>query len=225
MSLANELQALIESGRHRIGEIEILSDHPAGSFLLCHWMDRDSARSTDFGGLELHRDPAAARDIAMLAADGSHRFGKAKADLKRGWALILPGALELRQALDLFYPAALGLFVAWRDGTLEIENLREKLDRQTGMYRFARHLSDSGAQKLIRETCGPDHHCARRILWRIDEATALDPSPASAFDGLPPGVPGSEAVPLLCREACNHFVNECRIAAKQEAKARQDSAS
>ena len=84
------------------------------------------------------------------------------------------------------------------------------------MYRFARNISDSGAQELVRTVCGPAHQCAKRILWQIDAATPLEDSEASRFNGIPGNVPENEAIPLLCREACNHFVAECRRVAKVE---------
>ncbi len=118
--------------------------------------------------------------------------------------------------LDHFYPACVGLHLAHRRGTLDVQNLRDKLNRQTGMYRYARTISDAGAQKLVQQVCGPAHQCAKRILWRIDAETPLEDSEASRFMGVPGEIPESEAIPLLCREACNHFVAECRKAAKAE---------
>jgi sirohydrochlorin cobaltochelatase len=102
-----------------------------------------------------------------------------------------------------------------------VENLRDKLNRQTGMYRYARTISDAGAQQLVQEVCGPAHNCAKRILWKIDSETPLDDNEASRYNGIPGMVPESEAIPLLCREACNHFVAECRKAAKAEFEQKQ----
>ena len=85
------------------------------------------------------------------------------------------------------------------------------------MYRYARTISDAGAQELVKTVCGPAHQCARRILWRIDDATPLEDSEASRYNGVPGDVPEVEAIPLLCREACNHMVAECRRVAKAEA--------
>ena len=131
---------------------------------------------------------------------------------------------DLLLALDQFYPACVGLFLAQQGGILEIELLREKLNRQTGMYRFARSISDAGAQALIQQVCGPAHQCAKKILWQIDEATPLDDSEASRFNGIPSSLSEMEAIPLLCREACNHFVAECRKAAKAEFDAKAPQA-
>jgi sirohydrochlorin cobaltochelatase len=141
--------------------------------------------------------------------------------LKRGWVMALQTEEELRQALDQFYPAGLGLFLAYRNGTLETENLRDKLNRQTGMYRFARTISDAGAQQLVQQVCGPGHLCLKRILWQIDAETPLDDSEASRFNGIPGELAENQAIPLLCREACNHFVAECRKAAKVEFEKKQ----
>ncbi|RPJ34240.1 MAG: hypothetical protein EHM17_07380 [Verrucomicrobiaceae bacterium] len=184
--------------------------------MLTHWQDAAAVNKPEFGGVEVHRDPAAAREISTYAEDGTYRFTKGQVNLKRGWLMALGSLEELRQALDHFYPACLGLFLAEEDGTLEVEFLRDKLQRQTGMYRFARNISDAGAQQLVRTVCGPAHQCAKRILWQIDAATPLEDSEASRFNGIPGEVPQNEAIPLLCREACNHFVAECRRVAKTE---------
>jgi sirohydrochlorin cobaltochelatase len=216
MTIASELHSLIRTGIHRIGEIEIQTNVSKHAFTLTHWQDAESARQPEFGSLEMHEGPEAAREISTYAEDGSYRFTKGQVNLRRGWVMTLADAEELRQALDHFYPACVGLHLARLRGTLEVQNLRDKLDRQTGMYRYARTISDAGAQKLVQQVCGPAHQCAKRILWQIDEETPLEDSEASGFRGVPGDFPESEAIPLLCREACNHFVAECRKAAKAE---------
>ena len=67
-----------------------------------------------------------------------------------------------------------------------------------------------------RKSAAPDTSVQKRILWQIDSQTPLEDSEASRFNGIPGDIPESEAIPLLCREACNHFVAECRKAAKAE---------
>ena len=221
MSIAQKLQNLIDSGVHRIGEIEIQTNVSKSRFMLCHWLDVEKSHEPELGGLEVFDDTAAARDISTYAEDGSYRFTKGQVNLKRGWLLRLQSAEELRLALDHFYPTAVGLHLAHSEGTLEVENLRDKLNRQTGMYRYARTISDAGAQQLVREVCGPAHNCAKRILWQLDPGTPLDDNEASRYKGIPGDVSESEAIPLLCREACNHFVAECRKAAKAEFEQKQ----
>ncbi|GAA5483715.1 DR2241 family protein [Haloferula sargassicola] len=210
--IAEKLAQALRDGIRQIGEIAILPDAAGAAFALCHLEDVDR-----LDALEVRRDPAAARDLSTWAADGHYRFTKSELSLKRGWLLLLDDVGQLRTALDLFYPAALGVWLAHQSGDPGIENLRDKLNRQTGMYRFARNLSTPGAQRLVRETCGPENCCVKRILWQIDDETPLEDSEASRFPGyLETGRP---AIPLLCREACNHFVAEARKASKAEADA------
>ena len=220
MSTASKLRDLLHSGIHRIGEIELLTDLTGFPYVICHSQDAGLTTGPAFGGLEIHHGPAAARDLSTYTEDGTYRFTKGQVNLKRGWVMVLANEEELRQALDQFYPACLSLFLAQQGGTLEIETLRDKLNRQTGMYRFARSISDAGAQQLVQQVCGPAHQCAKKILWKIDPQTPLDDSEASRFNGIPSDLPESEAIPLICREACNHFVAECRKAAKAEFEAK-----
>jgi len=214
MSLANALRLLLQSGSRRLGELEFKSIDLNDRFIICHWKDTACAAQEEFGGLEMYVDPSAARDLSTYAEDGSYRFIKGQVNLKRGWVMVLESAEDLRMALDLFYPAAIGLVVAWRNGTLEVENLRDKLQRQTGMYRIARTIRDDVSQRVVREVCGPSNQCAKRILWQIEANTPLDDSEASRYLGIPEDLQENEAVPLLCREACNHFVAECCRAVK-----------
>lgn len=221
MSIARELRSLVRSGIHRIGEVEIHSEVNGYTYVLCHHLDAELCTEPAFGGLDYRIGPAAARDVSLYSESGEYRFAKAMTNLRRGWAIALETEEELRQALDLIYPAAVALELARRNGSLEVEHLRDKLNRQTGMYRFARNISDAGAQSLVRKVCGPAHQCARHILWKIDANTPLEDSEASRYNGIPTGSCESESIPLLCREACNHFVAECRKVAKQEFEASQ----
>lgn len=214
MKLAERLAEAIAGGIHRIGQIAIRRQD--GAYQLCHIDDEAS----DPSHLERFTDPAAARDLSTWAEDGHYRFTKGELSLRRGWLLELGSADDLRQALDLFYPAATGLWFAAKDGRIRVEHLRDKLNRQTGMYRFARNLSDAGAQRLVREVCGPGNCCVKKILWQIDEDTPLEDSEASRFDGVVGNIDRRAAIPLLCREACNHFVAEARKASKAEREAK-----
>ena len=217
MKLAERLSQAIAGGIRQIGQVSIRPDAAGAAYALCHIGDE----GTDPHLLEIHNGAAAARGLSTWAEDGHYRFTKGELSLKRGWLLRLSSAEELRQALDLFYPAATGVWFAQQDGRLEIEHLRDKLNRQTGMYRFARNLSDAGAQRLVCEVCGPGHCCVKKILWQIDADTPLEDSEASRFDGVVGEIDRKEAIPLLCPEACNHFVAEARKASKEENEAKR----
>ncbi|MFD2257236.1 CbiX/SirB N-terminal domain-containing protein [Luteolibacter algae] len=214
--LPSQLKQILRSGVNRIGQIYIYRDLCEFAYALFHVEDEDLATQPAFGGLDHFTDAGKAREISTYSEDGEYRFTKGKTNLRRGWILTLDTEQDLLRALDQFYPACTALFIKHRDGELSVQNLREKLARQTGMYRYAGTISDAGAQELVKQICGPAHQCAKRILWRIDEQTPLEDSEASRFNGIPGDAERGTAIPLLCREACNHFVAECRKAAKAE---------
>jgi len=220
MSIQQFLVDSLHAGVHRIGQIEIQTTDSNGAFQLFHSEDRALVEEPGHGGLAIHRDPEVAREISTFSEEGDYRFTKGQANLRRGWLLLLGSTLDVQRALDLFYPAALGILAARQAGTLQVENLRDKLNRQTGMYRFARNISDGGAQRLVQEVCGPAHQCAKRILWQLDGGIPLEDSEASRFNGVLGDLPEAQAFPLLCREACNHFVAECRKVSKAESQAK-----
>lgn len=238
------LEQLLNQGFHRMGQLEIIRATPSHRslweriksifgissqahseqcpFWICHQDDRDVVISSD--GNPAHftitQDPYQAREISTYSGDQQYRFTKGQTNLKRGWLMKVEGTKSLLAALDGFYPACFGLWVAQQRGTLDVQHLRDKLNRQTGMYRFAKSISDEGAQALVQQVCGPAHQCAKKILWKLDERTPLDDSEASRFNGISSGLPEPQAIPLLCREACNHFVAECRKASKREFEAK-----
>ena len=214
MTLTESLQSALENGFRQIGQLSI---HPIDEgYLLCHLDDSGKVGSGDHSDLVRHTDPADAIEIGLYDESGRYRFTKGEISLKSGWVFELFDVAGLRQTLDHFYPASLGLWKAWKGGELHVQNLRDKLDRQTGMYRHSGKVSDAGAQEVIRETCGPSKRCSKRILWQIDEETPLEESEASRFDGILNGKSEPEAIPLVCQEACNHFVAQCRGKAKEE---------
>ena len=217
MTSTEELLSAIRDGVNRIGEIAIKTIAPSGRFYLFHQLDADLVDQPGYGGLEVVHGPAEARQLSLYAEDGTYRFLKAQRNLRRGWLMVIESSGDLRLALDQFYPAALGVWLAHRRGTLEVEDLRHKLSRQTGMYRRAQLLTDDGAQALVPATCAAAPGCARRILWGIAPTLPLLPSPASECTGIADGVAESEAIPLLCAAPCNHFIAECREAAKRQA--------
>lgn len=207
--IAEQLEKAVREGIRQIGQVAILTDVLDSPFGLCHLDDQEKIES-----LEVHRGPAPAREISTWAADGHYRFTKGELSLKNGWILLLSDIQELRQALDLLYPASVGLWLAEKAGELDVEHLRDKLNRQTGMYKFARNISDAGAQKLVQNVCGPSNCCVKDIRWQIDDDTPLEDSEASRYNGIVGDT--DKAIPLFCREACNHFVAEARKASKAE---------
>ena len=219
------------------GQILVRKREGAG-FVLLH---RDDA---SLDQLETYRDAEDAVEIAKYDDAGNYRPLKTAPNLRHGWQLELATVEELRRALDYFYPSRLAVFAAWKSGYLKTTALRDTLDRQSGMYRVAAKISDSQINDIVADFCQSDSGCLRTILWKRDRngAIASTKLPKEKFDPAydqvmapysrrpagdarashPPswhsGVAGSEAatVPLLCQEACNLLVAECRKVVKGE---------
>jgi sirohydrochlorin cobaltochelatase len=208
----------------------------ARGFVLLHRDERPK-------GLQIFRDAEDAIEIAKYDDTGNYRPLKTAPNLRHGWRLELDTLEELQRALDYFYPGRLAVFNAWKKGRLQTTPLRETLDRQSGMYRVAAKISDSQIDDLVAGFCRADGGCLRTILWKRDRDRAIASTklPKQKFDPAydqarvcsrgpvgdahashPPslsyGVAGSEAatVPLLCQEACNLLVAECRKVVKGE---------
>jgi len=210
MSLTEKLTDALEQGVNQIGQLRIIQNP-----LRLHHVD-----DSDLETLAAHSGPEVAREIGLYNDEGEYRFTKGELSLKRGWILHLENVAELRRAIDLFYPASIGLWFAFESGVIRVQNLRDKLDRQTGMYRHASTISDSGAQELIKSVCGPENKCVKKILWKIDRDTPLEESSASQYPGYLDGADPSSSIPMVCQEACNHFVAEARKKSKAEFEAK-----
>ena len=196
------------------GQILIQKRNGAG-FVLSHRDDESLDQ------LRTYRDAEDAVEIAKYDDDGKYRPLKTAPNLRHGWRLELATIEELRRAMDYFYPGRLEVFVAWKREYLNTTALRETLDRQSGMYRVAAKISDPQINDLVADFCRSDSGCLRTILWRRDRngATASTKLPQEKFDPVYDQIvagSGAATVPLLCQEACNLLVAECRKVVKAE---------
>ena len=198
------------------------------AFVLSH---RDDA---SLDRLQTYRDAKDAIEIAKHDDEGNYRPLKTAPNLRHGWRLELGTVEELRCALDYLYPSRLAVFAAWKGGYLKTTALRDTLDRQSGMYRVAAKISDQQINDLVADFCRSDGGCLRTILLKRDQGGAIPSTklPKEKFDPVydqasaacsrrPAGdarASRSEAatVPLLCQEACNLLVGECRKVVKNE---------
>jgi sirohydrochlorin cobaltochelatase len=205
----------------------LVQETTTGHFVLSHRDDKSVDQ------LKVFRSAEDAGKIAKYDDRGNYRPLKTAPNLRHGWRLELETLEELRRALDYFYPGRLAVFAAWKKGNLQTTPLRETLDRQSGMYRVAAKISDSQLDDLVADFCRSDGGCLRTILWKRnrDRAIASTKLPKQKFDPAydqarvcsrgPVGdahASHSEAatVPLLCQEACNLLVAECRKVVKGE---------
>ena len=208
-----------------VGQI-LVRKTSAGGFALSH-RDEEAADQ-----LKIFRAPEDAVEIAKYDDAGDYRPLKTAPNLRHGWRLELETLEDLRRALESFYPGRLAMFAAWKSDQLQTTPLRETLDRQSGMYRVAAKISDSQLDDLVAEFCRSNGGCLRTILWKRDADGAIastklpkdkfDPARDQATAANPPGsaTPATAAipatVPLLCQEACNLLVAECRKVVKGE---------
>ena len=197
---------------------QILIQKTNGGFVLSH---RDDEARDD---LATFRNAEDAIGIAKYDDAGSYRALKTAPNLRHGWRMELWTLEELKRALDYFYPGRLAVFAAWKTGQLRTTNLRDTLDRQSGMYRVAAKISDAQIDNLVADFCRSEGGCLRTILWKRDvngtvSSTKLpnekfDPTHDQAEEVERPGSPAPATVPLLCQEACNLLVAECRKVVK-----------
>src|SRR5438445_9970436 len=218
------LQAAL-TDRFHFGQILIQKTN--GSLVLSH---RDDEVRTD---LQTFRNAEEAVEIAKYDDAGNYRSLKTAPNLRHGWRLELATLDELRRALDYFYPGRLAVFAARKKRKLQTTSLRETLDRQSGMYRVAAKISDSQIDDLVANFCRSNGGCLRTILWKRDGEGAIASTklPKEKFDPAYDKARGrsrrplsdAEAsrgevatIPLLCQEACNLLVAECRKVVKGE---------
>jgi sirohydrochlorin cobaltochelatase len=193
---------------------------PIGHFVLSH------REEETLDELKSFRSAEDAIDIARYDDAGNYRPLKTAPNLRHGWRLELDTFDELRRALDYFYPGRLAVFAAWKSERLETTPLRQTLDRQSGMYRVAAKISDSQINDLVADFCRSNGGCLRTILWKRDREGAIASTklPKEKFDPAcdqmaVSNLSGSATpatVPLLCQEACNLLVAECRKIMKAE---------
>jgi sirohydrochlorin cobaltochelatase len=200
-----QLEDWLKTGGKRIGQLA--TSRADEGWELRH------ADDTGREGLEYFSKWEDARTLANLDDAGSFRALKTAPNLRHGWRLLLPDALSVRLALDYFYPAMLGVWLAHGRGEVTPVELRATLARQTGMYRITQKLTDEQAQRLVAKQCRSNSGCLKTILWRISAGISVPLLPPEKFraDATP-----SDAIPLLCHEACNFLVAAARKMVKDE---------
>jgi sirohydrochlorin cobaltochelatase len=229
--MPNSIEKLLEASSAAafyFGQIVVQKSD--GCFVLLHRDDETMDQVQTF------RDAEDAIEIAKYDDAANYRPLKTAPNLRHGWRLELDTLEQLRRALDYFYPGRLAVFAAWKKGKLQTTPLRETLDRQSGMYRVAAKISDSQVDDLVADFCRSNGGCLRTILWKRDargtvastklpkekfnpefdqvEASAQAGSSASAKATADRPTPAT--VPLLCQEACNLLIAECRKVVKGE---------
>ena len=198
---------------------QILIRRPSGGrFVLYH---RDDEGRDD---LQVFQNPDDGLELARYDDAGNYRRLKTAPNLRHGWRLEIVDLSELWRALDNFYPGRLATLAAWKENRLTTTPLRQTLDRQSGMYRVAAKISNQQIDDLVGSFCRSDGGCLRTILWKRDASGTLPSTklPPEKFEAACDQARGpvsstsatGRVIPLLCQEACNLLVAECRKAVK-----------
>src|SRR5437667_2751284 len=224
--MRNSIGRVLEAARFCVGQIVVRKS--GGGFVLSH---RDDEAQEN---LQIFRSSEDAIGVAKYDDAGNYRPLKTAPNLRHGWRFELDTLEALMRTLDYFYPGRLAVFAAWKSDKLQTTPLRETLDRQSGMYRVAAKISDSQIDNLVADFCRSDGGCLRTILWKRDtrgtvSSTKLpeekfDPGwdqasvrpESSAYAKATADRPTPVTVPLLCQEACNLLIAECRKVVKGE---------
>jgi len=214
--MRNCVGRVLEAAHFCVGQIVVQKSDDC--FVVCQRDDET------LDHLQVFRRAEDAIEIAKYDDAGNYRPLKTAPNLRHVWRLELDTLEQLRRALDYFYPGRLAVFAAWKNGKLQTTPLRETLDRQSGMYRVAAKISDSQIDDLVADFCRSDGGCLRTILWKRDVEGAVSSTklPKEKFDpsfdqaSVGPGSTIPATVPLLCQEACNLLVAECRKMVKGE---------
>jgi sirohydrochlorin cobaltochelatase len=202
----------------RVGEVAVQAMEKG--YVICHQADLERLKEVE-GELELWTKVEDARQIARNTEAGKFRPLHSAPTMKRGWRLELADEGALRLALDFFYPAALGVGWAEREGRLNATPLRDYLGRQTGMYRFANGITDEQAHEMVGKVCGGGK-CMRRIAWPLHEGENAMGADKNKGCG-----DWRQDVELVCVEPCPYIVGAARKIAREnfEAKAAATAAA
>lgn len=201
LKIERALESWCADGSRCIGQIFI--EKQGAGFALLH---RD-----DHGRSDLTPTQDAV-SIAKFDDAGKYRPLKTAPNLRHGWRLDLANTRELRLALEVFYPGRLATLLAFEEDRLQTTPSRQTLQRQSGMYRVAATISDAQLDNVVANFCRSDGGCLRTILWKRDANAPASPKlPPEKFDPQQDQTgAGQSCIPLLCQEACNLLVAECR---------------
>ncbi|MEO7933852.1 MAG: DR2241 family protein [Chthoniobacterales bacterium] len=206
MKLAEKLAAWLEAGRADLGEVRI--GRTAEGFELHHYLDEP-------GELQSYQQAEDAIELGKLDAAGKYRPLRSAPTLQRGWRLELGSLEDVVRALEFFYPAMLGTAAAFEEKAGRPVDLRETLNRQSGMYRVAGKITNEQADALIGEVC-PPNRCLKTITWQIEPGVAITSLPAGKLElGHDLLECGRGFIPLPCEECCNILVAAARETVKR----------
>ena len=182
----------------RFGELLLSRDAKAGGYRAIHRSDQ----MFEAGMLSRLETVPAAREWSKYCVEGNYRPLKTAPSLRAGFVIQESDIDTFYQMIDAIYPAVFATAVRYFLGDIEPVSLRKTLDRQTGMYQFAKNITDNQANQIMRELCA--RGCVRKIAWPIDKSCAFSRLPEIKRNITP-----------VCTEACTFAVSEARRLARE----------
>jgi hypothetical protein len=173
-------RAFLDALPQRLVVAQVLVSSGKGRFELRH---EDDA-STPPESLQLLDFPAL-RAWAQNSVTGAFRPLRSAPNLRTGWRFETTSETALEQALNTLYPGFMADWFAARNIDPPITPFREFVERQTGMYRVAAHLTDPQAALTIRAGCH-GRFCLKRRLWTVEGLVPDDPAEKSVIPCLEP---------------------------------------
>lgn len=149
-------------------------------------------------------EPGSLGAWAETTLQGAFRPNRSAPTLRSGWRCHAVTDAELQEALEQLYPGALADWYVRECGIAAPTSFRDFTGRQTGIYRVAQHITDTGADAATRAGCSREL-CLRQRCW---DTPGKDP--VRSVD------PDSPVLEVPCLEPCALVLDLARWMAKEQ---------
>ncbi len=155
------LQAFVAQIKDELLVAQVLIERTVSGYELHHIEDGDRG-AFSLRGLRL----SDLRALAQCTKSGAFRPLKSAPSLQNGWRLKVRDDAELEVALNQLYPGAIADWYAAQSPAAPVTDYRAFTNRQTGMYRIAKLLTDEQVCTVARACCHRNY-CLKRRLWTV----------------------------------------------------------
>lgn len=104
------------------------------------------------------------RELAKFTAHGAFRPLKSAPNLQAGWRCEAANSTQVESALNRVYPGAAADWRAAQTTPRPVTGYRDFTNRQTGMYRNTRKLTDGQVATVVQAVCH-SRFCLKQRLW------------------------------------------------------------
>ncbi|MEM1294410.1 MAG: DR2241 family protein, partial [Verrucomicrobiota bacterium] len=114
------LERWLAAGGGLIGQVSVVAE--GKEFVLKHADDQATE------SLIIYQKWQDAHEISKLDSSGAYRPLKSASNLRTGWLMKLGSSREVLAALDVFYPAAVGMWANRKTGSLRVQSMMDTLE-------------------------------------------------------------------------------------------------